>query len=230
MSRLRRALVTPVLKGVLNALCKIDCQEYLRSLDESLAGGGGAPMIIAINHINFLEVPILVAHSHPRPVTGLVQEKAWGNPFMGFLFDSYDAIPISRGGAYFQTFRRVNDLMKRGFFVCIAPEGTRSKTGVLGEGKAGVVQLALITGAPVLPVVHYGGEKFWWNLKHFRRTPFRFKVGRPFRFKCEGRPHREEQEQMTTELMGQIAALLPENMRGIYANQALQESKHLEFI
>jgi 1-acyl-sn-glycerol-3-phosphate acyltransferase len=227
MSRLRRALVTSVLKGVLNAICKIDCRDYLHSLDIGRVQG---PMIIAVNHINFLEVPILVAHSYPRPVTGLVQEKAWENPFMGFLFDTYDAIPINRNGAYFQTFRRVHDIMKQGFFVCIAPEGTRSKTGVLGKGKAGVVQLALITGAPVLPVVHYGGEKFWWNLTHFRRTPFRFKVGRPFRFKCEGRPHREEQEQMTTELMGQMAALLPEDMRGIYANQALQESKHLEFI
>ncbi|MDR3275908.1 MAG: 1-acyl-sn-glycerol-3-phosphate acyltransferase [Treponema sp.] len=224
MSKFRRAIVSPILRGILGTICRIDCREYLQSL------GGMEAMIIAINHINFLEVPVVVAFSHPRQVTGLVQAQAWKNPVMGFLFDSYDAIPINREGAYLQTFRKVHGMIREGFCVCIAPEGTRSKTGVLGRGKAGIVQLAYITGAPVLPVAHYGGENFWRDLKKFKRTPFQMKVGRPFRFKFEGKPSRDVQEAMLTELMGRIAALLPENMRGMYAEQALQESNYLEFI
>jgi 1-acyl-sn-glycerol-3-phosphate acyltransferase len=187
-------------------------------------------MILAVNHINFLEVPILVTHSYPLLLTGLVKSETWKNPVMAFLFDTYKAIPINRNGSYLQTFRNVREAIEKGFFVCIAPEGSRSKNGILRRGKAGIVQLALITGAPVLPVVHFGGEKLWDNLRHFRRTPFRFRVGRPFRFKYEGRPDRAAREIMLTELMGQMAALLPEQMRGVYAEQARRDCRYLEFL
>ncbi|MDR0668575.1 MAG: 1-acyl-sn-glycerol-3-phosphate acyltransferase [Treponema sp.] len=238
---LRRAVVTAILKTLLDTICKIDATELIEALcalnrgaGKYASGTGGilplGPVIVAVNHINFLEVPILVTHSYPLPLTGLVKSETWKNPIMAFLFDTYHAIPINRDGSYLQTFRNVKEALQKGFFVCIAPEGSRSKNGILRRGKAGIVQLALITGAPVLPVVHFGGEKIWDNLRHFRRTPFRFRVGRPFRFKCEGRPGKATRELMLTELMGRMAALLPETMRGVYADQARQECKYLEFL
>jgi 1-acyl-sn-glycerol-3-phosphate acyltransferase len=221
---LRRAVVNLILKRVIDTLCDIDSQELVKML------GRIPPVIVAMNHINFLEVPILVAHSYPVLLTGLVKSETWNNPLMAFLFDTYKAIPIDRAGAYLGAFRRVREAMKEGFFVCIAPEGTRSGNGILGRGKAGIVQLALYTGAPVLPVVHFGGERIWDNIRRFRRTPFCFKVGRPFRFKCEGRPDKATRELMLAELMGQMAQLLPEEMRGIYTEQARRESRLLEFL
>ena len=124
----------------------------------------------------------------------------------------------------------MREAMDQGFFVCIAPEGTRSKNGVLGKGKAGVIQLALYTGSPVLPVVHYGGERIWENIRHFRRTPFCFRAGRPFRIKFEGRPDREERETILGEVMGQMARLLPAEMRGVYAEAAERDCTYLEFL
>ena len=213
-----------MIKGLLDALCDIDQRELVQALSKN------KPLILAVNHINFLEVPILVTHSYPLPLTGLVKSETWDNPVFAFLFNTYQAIPIDRHGAYQDAFRRVREAMDQGFFVCIAPEGTRSKNGVLGKGKAGVIQLALYTGSPVLPVVHYGGEQIWENIRRFRRTPFRFRVGRPFRIKCEGRPDRERREAMLGELMGQMARLLPPELRGVYAEQAGQDCKYLEFI
>jgi hypothetical protein len=35
---------------------------------------------------------------------------------------------------------------------------------------------------------------------------------------------------MLTELMGQMARLLPEQMRGVYAEQARRESVYLDFV
>jgi 1-acyl-sn-glycerol-3-phosphate acyltransferase len=220
----RRAVVSSILRGLINTLCKIDNSEFVKTL------AGISPVIVAFNHINFLEVPILVAHSYPLYLTGLAKSETWNNPIMAFLFNTYKAIPINRGGAYQDSFRRVREAMDQGFFVCMAPEGTRSKNGILGKGRAGIIQLALYTGAPVLPVVHFGGERIWDNIRRLKRTPFCLKVGRPFRFKCEGRPNRETREQMLAELMGQMARLLPEDMRGIHAEQAQRESKLLEFI
>ncbi|MDR0877048.1 MAG: 1-acyl-sn-glycerol-3-phosphate acyltransferase, partial [Treponema sp.] len=200
-----------------------------RSMDRRSNYSG--PVILAINHINFLEVPLLASYGYPRRVTGLAKEETWKNPFIAFLFNTYSAVPLDRDGSYNETFRRVREAMEMGFFMIVAPEGSRSKNGVLQKGKGGIIQLALATGAPVLPVVHFGGEKVWENMKHFKRTPFYIRVGRPFRIKCDdGRPGKVLRGLMTEELMGQLAALLPEEMRGEYAKQALRESEYLEFL
>jgi 1-acyl-sn-glycerol-3-phosphate acyltransferase len=219
----RLAIVNFVLKGLLNTLCKIDSHEFEEALTKY------SPLIIAVNHINFLEVPILVTHSYPMRVTGLVKSETWDNPLFAFLFNTYQAIPIDRVGAFQEAFRHVKEAMDKGFFVCIAPEGTRSKNGVLGHGKAGIIELAFDAGAPVLPVVHHGGEHIWENIKRLRRTPFYFKAGTPFKIKFDGRPDREVRNEMLGEVMGQMARLLPEEMRGIYTQQAERECKHLEF-
>jgi len=220
----RRAAVNLVLKRILNTICKIDNHEFVEALSKN------KPLIVAINHINFLEVPILVTHSYPLNVTGLVKSETWDNPVFAFLFNTYRAIPIDRHGAFHEAFKQVREAIEEGFFVCIAPEGTRSKNGVLGKGKAGIVQLAFDSNIPVLPVVHYGGERIWENMRHFRRTPFYFRAGRPFRIKFEGRLDRQAREEMLEEVMGQMAQLLPMEMRGIYSRQAESECKYLDFI
>ncbi|GHV81666.1 hypothetical protein AGMMS49991_02240 [Spirochaetia bacterium] len=235
----RWVVVSFFLRWILGIICKVDTGEYRKAL-EKLAPGSSAPdrrsscsgpAILAINHINFLEVPMLASYGYPRRVTGLAKEETWKNPFMNFLFNTYGAIPLDREGSYNETFRQVREAMDRGFFMIVAPEGSRSKNGILQKGKGGIIQLALATGAPVLPVVHFGGEKVWENMKHLKRTPFFIKVGRPFRFKCdEGRPGKIVRGQMTDEMMGQLAALLPEAMRGEYEEQALRESHYLEFL
>lgn len=221
---LRRTIVNAVLKGLLNTLCKIDNKELMEVLSNN------EPLIIIVNHINFLEVPILVTHSYPLFLTGLVKSETWNNPIFAFLFDTYKAIPIARDRVDRNAFKQVREALDRGFFVCIAPEGTRSKDGVLGKGKAGVIQLAQYTGAAVLPIVHYGGEQFWENFRRLKRTKFCFRAGQPFRIKFEDRPDREVREEMLREVMGQMAKLLPENLRGPHAAQAEKECKYLEFL
>jgi 1-acyl-sn-glycerol-3-phosphate acyltransferase len=218
-------------------ICKIDRKEFQkilqgRNIGKDVFTGLPCPMILAINHINFLEVPLLVTCLYPRSFLGIVKKETWKNPIMAFLLNTYNAIPLNREGAYLHTFRKVQQaMMTQNVFVGIFPEGTRSGNGILRKGKGGIVQLALTTGVPVLPVVHYGGEKVWENIRHFKRTPFCFKVGKPFRFKYQGKPSKAVREQMLEELMGQMAALLPEPMRGEYKEQARkQSSEYLEFM
>ncbi|MDR0444189.1 MAG: 1-acyl-sn-glycerol-3-phosphate acyltransferase, partial [Treponema sp.] len=165
-----------------------------------------------------------------RYVTGIVKSETWNNPLFAFIFNTYRAIPIDRVGAFQGAFQRAKKAMDNGFFVCIAPEGTRSKNGVLGQGKAGIIQLALDADAPVLPVVHYGGENIWKNIRRLKRTPFCFKTGKPFKIKVYGRPDREIRTEILDEVMGQMARLLPEKMRGAYVRQAEIDPKYLEFI
>ncbi|MCL1835963.1 MAG: 1-acyl-sn-glycerol-3-phosphate acyltransferase [Treponema sp.] len=221
---LRRVAVTHILKGLLNALCRIDCREYVDALSKN------KPLLVAFNHVNFLEVPILITHSYPLHVTGLVKSETWKNPIFAFLFNTYRAIPIDRTKSFVEAFRHVREAIDKGFYMCIAPEGTRSKNGVLGRGKAGIVQLSLEMDVPILPVAHHGGERIWENMRRFRRTPFFIRAGRPFKIRFVGSPDRKEREEIMDEVMGQMARLLPGEMRGVYAEHAERECKYLEFI
>jgi 1-acyl-sn-glycerol-3-phosphate acyltransferase len=101
----------------------------------------------------------------------------------------------------------------------------------LQKGKAGILELALMTKTPILPVAHHGGQHFWKNIKRFRRTPIVYKVGRPFYFKTKGGAFpRTEREKYVDEVMIQIAALLPEELRGEYAGRVSETCERLEFL
>lgn len=220
---IRKATVNFVMKGICDLICKVDCREYIDALSKN------KPSIMIFNHINFLEVVILLTHCYPIKLVGLAKAETWKNPILAFLFNTYKAIPIDRNGAFSESFKKVRKTIEKGSYVCIAPEGTRSKNGVLQKGKAGIIQLAIDANMPIIPVAHHGGEQIWKNIKRFKRTPFKISAGRPFHIKFDGRPGREEREIILTEVMTQLALLLPEKMRGAYA-QTQNEYKYLDFI
>jgi len=211
-------IVTPLIKGVLSLLCRIDAEAMLR-----IPRTG--PLIIVTNHVNFLEVPILYTQLFPRDVAGLAKRETWDNPLLGALATIWSAIPIDRGGTDLQAMRLALEVLRDGRILILAPEGTRSVDGVLRRGHGGVVQLALRSGAPILPVAHIGGEHFWNNLKHMRRTDFALRVGQPFMVvrPDEGHPDapavvgRDMRTQMADEVMKRLALLLPPERRGVYA-------------
>ncbi len=88
------------------------------------------------------------------------------------------------------------------------------------EGKPGVAFLAGKSGYPVLPVALTGTEdqNVIANLKRFRRSKIKVVAGELFMIEIpKGRGREEAMRQATDEIMCQIAAMLPESYRGVYA-------------
>ena len=82
-----------------------------------------------------------------------------------------------------------------------------------------MVTLALRSGAPLMPVVFYGGEAIGRNVRRLRRTPFHILVGEPFRIETGGeRLTSELRQRIADEIMYRMAALLPPQYRGEYAD------------
>jgi 1-acyl-sn-glycerol-3-phosphate acyltransferase len=186
------------------------------------------PLIIAANHVNFADVPVFYTHLIPRPVTGFAKIENWKNPALGFLFSLGGAIPIRRGAIDRTAIGRALEVLRSGRILAIAPEGTRSGDGRLQKGHSGVAVLALDSGAPVWPVAYYGLENFRRNLFRLRRTDFYFRVGTPFFIRAgEERITRSLREQITAEIMYRIAALLPPEYRGYYADLSKATSQYL---
>ena len=222
--RLVYQVVTPTIKRLIRILCRVDDAQLARVPERG-------PLIIVTNHVNFLEVPLLYTHLLPRPVTGFAKAENWDNLFLGtLLFRIWGGIPLHRGEADVGALQRALKALEDGAILAVAPEGTRSGHGRLQQGRPGVVWLAMYSGAPLLPVVFYGGEHFWRSLTHLRRTDFRIIVGQPFYLDTDGvKPARQTRYQIIGEIMYQIAALLPPAYRGVYSDLEAATETYLRF-
>jgi 1-acyl-sn-glycerol-3-phosphate acyltransferase len=217
-------LVSPLVKIALAAPCKVDSSELAR-----IPGRG--PLIVVMNHVNFLEVPLIYTHLFPRDTVGMVKKETWANPLIGFLADVWDAISLDRETTDMQAMRMAIDALKARRILALAPEGTRSGHGRLQKGHGGVVQLALRSGAPIVPVAHYGGELFWANLRSFRKTRFYFRVGGAFKLRePEGGLTKSSRNEMTDQIMNRLSILLPPAYRGVYADPEHASTSFLDFL
>lgn len=188
------------------------------------------PMILIGNHINFLDVLVALAFSYPRRIFFLVKKETFENRFLRFLFNAWGSIPVGRGTADFQALRKAVNVLNQGHFFVIAPEGTRTKDGRLIKAHTGVVVIALKSGATIMPVVQYGGEKFYENIKKLRRTKITIQVGVPFMIHPGSKyPGKEERRLITDEIMYQIAELLPAEYRGYYSDLSKAATNYLNF-
>lgn len=189
------------------------------------------PLILVSNHVNVLEIPVLVPRLGDRPVSGFFASYRLKSRWMRWLLTTYGGIPVHRGAPDTKALRSAAERIQAGDIFALAPEGTRSRDGILGRGRAGVVVLALETGAPVLPVVHHGDAHWQQNLKRLRRTPFRIEVGTPFRLNSRGeKVNRALRQAMLAEVMAQMAALLPEQFRGQHEAGAARAPRYLDFL
>lgn len=204
-------IVTTVIYRILRIACKVDSHE----LDKIPLKG---PYIIAINHTNFLEVPMTYTHLLPRKVIGIAKKETWRSGFLKWIANTWEGISVDREGYSIDTFRKSMKVLKNGCFLVIAPEGTRSHDGKLRMGKPGIISIALRSKVPIIPVVHFGGEHFGKNMKSFRRTKFTFKVGTPIILHPDCKADQDKRKYFTDQLMYRLAELLPEEYRGVYSD------------
>jgi 1-acyl-sn-glycerol-3-phosphate acyltransferase len=223
MRRFLRWFVLNVVAGITTVLCRIEKDEL-----EKIPADG--PMILAMNHIGSIEVPLLRAQVRPRRVISLAKIETWDSKLMGWLFDLWESIPIRRGEVDLGALQGCLDCLSAGDFLGVAPEGTRSYDGKLLSGRPGIVLIGLHSGAPIVPVVHWGVEDFPKNIKHLKRTDFHIRVGKPFILVTNGeRINSKLRQEMADEIMYQMAILMPENYRGKYAHSAPPPMKYLRF-
>ena len=149
-----------------------------------------------------------------------VAEKWEKSSFLRWLGKHLNFIFIDRFNPDIRAIRAILKRMANGEVLVIAPEGTRSRTEKMAEGKPGVSYMASKAQFPVLPIGLMGTEDriFFGNLKRFKRTKIQVRFGDVFTLPPLPRKNRDEAlREYTDEIMCQIAALVPEKNRGVYA-------------
>jgi 1-acyl-sn-glycerol-3-phosphate acyltransferase len=173
------------------------------------------------NHLGRLDAFLPFTYLDRDDLTMMAADKYRKVPGLEYVLKVLNGVWIDRENADFKTMRELMKRLKAGQMVVIAPEGTRSKTEALIEGKPGASYLVAKMGVPVIPVGVWGTEDsaVKASFKRLRRPKAVANIGKPFKLPpLDEKVDREAQlKQATDELMCQIGALLPPKYRGVYA-------------
>lgn len=206
-------LIRFLIRILLNVIARIE----IRGRENAPLTGG---MILAANHIGILDI-VMVFYAIDRtdlfiPVAEKFEKIGW----IRWLGKHLNFIFVDRFNPDLKAIRKMIALMEAGKCLIIAPEGTRSPTGSLVDGKPGVAFLAARSGFPITSVGITGTEDkvILGNVKRFRKSTITLTGGKPFVIPPLAKENRDAALQHATdEVMCQIAALLPERYRGVYA-------------
>jgi 1-acyl-sn-glycerol-3-phosphate acyltransferase len=118
------------------------------------------PVLLVANHSSFLDPP-LVGGVAPRQLSFMAKEELFRVPLLGPLIRRLNARPVRREGADASALRTSLRILQEGGVLLVFPEGTRGPEGILREPKPGVGMLAVLSGAPVVPVFVKGSGRAW---------------------------------------------------------------------
>lgn len=171
-------------------------------------------VILAANHIGILDGPLLVAVSR-RLCFALAKYELFTG-VGGAIFTHVGQIPINRRTVDKRAISRAIQVLRSEKVLAVFPEGVRG-AGEMTYAKGGAAYLALVTGAPIVPVAILGTREAGGTTDQMphRRAPIHVVYGEPMHVDQEDWPRRKAQ---VAELTEQLRARLAEH---IIAAQAL---------
>jgi 1-acyl-sn-glycerol-3-phosphate acyltransferase len=181
------------------------------------------PLIVAANHMHVLDLPVVFAVV-PRRQTVFAANK-WRGKLGGWIMHVFaDAIFVERGEPDRQALAKALEVVKEGGALGVAPEGTRSRTGGLIEGKPGTVYLASRSGAPILPIAVWGQERAMGRWAQLRKADIHVRIAEPMVLPPGAeRARAAELATYTDDLMLTIARMMPPDYRGVYRDRVRDE-------
>jgi 1-acyl-sn-glycerol-3-phosphate acyltransferase len=118
------------------------------------------PLLFISNHVTYCD-PFWIAVRVYRTLRFMAWDKIFSLPQTGRLFRWLGAFPVSLENPEFSAYKAALTVLRKGEALMIFPEGGRSPDGKLLPFKEGAARLALRSGATIVPVVIFGGEKVW---------------------------------------------------------------------
>jgi 1-acyl-sn-glycerol-3-phosphate acyltransferase len=178
------------------------------------------PLIVIVNHVHLLD-PILLMVSFPRWISFMAKEELFRDPFLRPLLRWAQVFVVRRQGTTAEKRRAIaqaKGVLNNGLVLGVFPEGKRSREGKLLPGRTGAARIASQTGVLLLPVGISGTDKIKGMSWLWRRPHIIINIGQPFSLPSfDGRLNKTQLQLLTTQLMSQIAALLPPEYQGAYS-------------
>ncbi|WP_017755602.1 lysophospholipid acyltransferase family protein [Calidifontibacillus oryziterrae] len=182
------------------------CSIYYKSLykvevigTENIPKEGG--VLLCSNHISNNDPP-LVGVTCPRDISFMAKDELFNIPVLKTILRGIRAFPVKRGMSDRGALKKGLSLLKEGRVLGLFPEGTRSKTGEVGQGLAGAGFFALRSNAIIVPCAIIGPYKRFTRIKVIYGEPLDFE---PIR------AHKASPQEATDIIMNSIAELIRNN-------------------
>jgi long-chain acyl-CoA synthetase len=161
--------------NIFKSLAKFFFKVYFRFNGKGVNNIPEGPCIIAPNHQSFIDGLFVAAFLKPKVFKQTyfyAKKKHVNNAFLRFLARTNNVIVMDMDGDLKDSIHKMAAALKEGRKVIIFPEGTRSKTGEVGEFKKTFAILSTELNVPVVPVAIEGADK---------ALPFGAKIPRPWK-------------------------------------------------
>jgi 1-acyl-sn-glycerol-3-phosphate acyltransferase len=163
------------------------------------------PVILAPNHFSFLD-HFFLGVALRRKVHFMAKSQLFKPP-MQFVYTHGGVFPVRRGFADEEAFITATTVLERGNTMAMYAEGGRSRTGKPGKkAKRGIGRLALLSGAPVVPVAIVGSS----HVRNWKRGQFpkvRVYYGEPFAYERVEAPTREQEQVAADAIFAKVLEL-----------------------
>ena len=166
------------------------------------------PFIVIANHISMLEVFFIPRLLLPLRTVFMAKSELFSHgAFFSWVLRACGSFPVRRGTPDIASIKKSLDVLKAGEVFAIFPEGTRNKKldGTLQKFFNGIGYIALLSGAPVIPVLFADTAGF----KPFKRV--KVVVGPPVslaELRVKGRMNRETTQKATLKVLNALYELM----------------------
>lgn len=183
------------------------------------------PVIFVCNHLSNSDAVMLEMALKEQDVTYVAGIKLTQNPTTNLIMRLLKTTTLKPNAADKEGLTRIVNIIKNKNNVLIFPEGTRSRTRSMIGGKKGILLIARVTKASIVPIGIWGSEKFLpindngdMAGESFHDADIYINIGKqidvPLKQQGEGKSSYEERA--LTYIMKSIAGLVPEEYRGVY--------------
>jgi len=166
------------------------------------------PLVLAPNHFSQMD-HFFIGLRLRRKVRFMAKSQLFGPPVLTYVYKHGGVFPVRRGHRDEEAFKTAFTILDQGEMLLMYAEGGRSRSGELGEPKAGIGRIALESGAPIVPVAIFGSAtvRRW---KRFRFPKITVQFGEPLTYPVERRPDHERQLEVAGEIFGRVRAMYEE--------------------
>lgn len=164
------------------------------------------PLILVPNHFSNMDHFFCGVYIR-RKIRFMAKSQMFGqNAVLDYIYRTGGVFPLMRGRHDEEPFITAQAILARGGCVLMYAEGGRSRSGKLGEPKAGVGRLALESGVPVIPVALHGSQRVR-NWKHLAFPKVTIQYGEPMIFERVAEPALEQQLEASREIFERVKAM-----------------------
>ena len=213
-TRFYRVMLRPTFRGLFHLLSKI----IITGVEHVPRRG---PYLIAINHVSLYEPPFVLAF-WPVAAEAVGAVDIWKRRGQASIARLYGGIQVHRGEYDRQLLDAMLAVLHAGRPLLIAPEGGRSHSPGMRRAFPGVAYVMEKAQAPVVPVGVFGAtDDFLQRGLHGDRPRLEMRIGYPVRLPPvdgKGEARRASLQRNADLIMTHIAALLPPEYHGVYAD------------